>query len=184
MSGGFKRSTFAAALAGFAAAAGAWQLGFVAWLPEATMADGRTAPYHSEDVQRCLKAEILALFDLPGAVRFWHVCQDDLIHGQALSGFELRALAFAGSGLVGLLALFAFALAVRFEQKPAKVVRGARLLTGRQGLRAFTKACGFECKRHGRGIELWPRHALDRERETRHFLILGSVGGRPKPGSA
>ena len=99
MNGRFKRISFVAALAGFVAAAGAWQLGFVAWLPEAAMADGRTAPYRAEDVQRCLKAETLALFDLPAAVRFWHACRDDLIHGQALSGFELRASAIAGSGL-------------------------------------------------------------------------------------
>ncbi len=177
MTGRFKRIAFGIALAGFIAAGAAYQIGFVGLAPQATTADGRSTPYPTKNIQFCLKAEAIALFDVPGAVRVWHDCQDDLAQGQALTGFQLRALVVAGSGLVGLLALFVFALAVQFEQKPSSVVRGARLLTGREGLRAFGKACAREGKQHGRGLELLPPHALGRERETRHFLILGSVGG-------
>lgn len=177
MTGRFKRIAFVTALAGLIAAGAAYQIGFVNLVPQATMANGQSAPYPSKNIQFCLKAEAIALFDVPGAVRVWRDCRDDLAQGQALTGFQLRALSLAGSGLIGLLALFAFALAVRFEQKPARVVRGARLRTGREGLRAFAKACVHECKRYGRGLELLPPHAFGRERETRHFLILGSVGG-------
>ena len=95
----------------------------------------------------------------------------------ALAGFTMRVTMVAGFGCLVLLALFGFALAGRAGQPPAKVLRGARLMTGATGRRAFAKACRRECRHHGRGIELLPPYALSREREARHFLILGSVGG-------
>jgi hypothetical protein len=58
-----------------------------------------------------------------------------------------------------------------------KVLRGARLQTGPQGLKAFARAAAAECQVHGKGVALVPSVPLGREREARHFLIVGSVGG-------
>ena len=57
------------------------------------------------------------------------------------------------------------------------VLRGARLQAGSPGLRAFGRAAAAECQIHGEGVALVPSIPLGREREARHFLIVGSVGG-------
>ena len=79
--------------------------------------------------------------------------------------------------MTGLLALFGFALSVRYDRPSFKVTRGSRLYTGSAGLKAFARACARECRTLGRGVELLPGLAIARDRETRHVLILGSVGG-------
>jgi len=91
--------------------------------------------------------------------------------------FEVRFWTVASFGLVGLVALFVFALSLRIEQHSPRVIRGARLQTGSAGLKAFARACAAECRIHGEGVALVPSIPLGREREARHFLILGSVGG-------
>jgi hypothetical protein len=58
-----------------------------------------------------------------------------------------------------------------------KVTRGARLQAGCRGLKAFARGCAAECRIHSEGVALVPSIPMGREREARHFLILGSVGG-------
>jgi hypothetical protein len=74
-------------------------------------------------------------------------------------------------------ALFGFALSLRIDSSSLKVIRGARLHVGGRGLKAFARACVVECRIHGEGVALVPSIPMGREREARHFLILGSVGG-------
>jgi hypothetical protein len=93
------------------------------------------------------------------------------------SRFELRFWSVVGTGLAGLVPLFGFALSLRLDSVSLKVLRGARLQAGRQGLRAFARVAAAECQVHGKGVALVPSVALGREREARHFLIVGSVGG-------
>jgi len=94
-----------------------------------------------------------------------------------LDGLEIRFWTVVGSGLVGLVALFVFALSLRFDQHSLRVIRGARLQAGRRGLKAFARACASESRIHGEGVALVPSIPMGREREARYFLILGSVGG-------
>ena len=55
-------------------------------------------------------------------------------------------------------------------------MRGRRLLTGDDAPRAFLRSSRAECRQSGAGLELLPGLAVSRERETRHWLIWGSVG--------
>ncbi|WP_316162851.1 hypothetical protein [Bradyrhizobium sp. SZCCHNRI20481] len=52
------------------------------------------------------------------------------MHYQALDGLELWFWTVVGLGLVGLVALFGFALSLRMDSASLKVIRGARLQVG------------------------------------------------------
>jgi Type IV secretion-system coupling protein DNA-binding domain len=169
--------SFLAALGCFALSAGLYQLGFELWPPRATMADGKTAPLQSADVEACLRGRVLAWLGDSYGDTYWRNCRVHLSQYQALEGIELRFWSVVGSSLVGLVALFGFALSLRFESPSLRVIRGARLQAGGRGLKAFARACAAECRIHGQGVALVPSIPMGREREARHFLILGSVGG-------
>ncbi|MBU6299045.1 MAG: type IV secretion system DNA-binding domain-containing protein [Alphaproteobacteria bacterium] len=171
----WKIVTFAAMLTGFAATAGFYDLGFERW-PLHGIDNGQPVHFQLTDVEGCFKYQMLGWLDQRYGYA-WTVCREHLDQYDALSGFQLRSHAILGSGLVGMLALFGFALAIRFDPRPPKVVRGARLHAGSAGLRQFARACRRECKVHGPGVALIEPYALSRDRETRHFLVLGSVGG-------
>jgi hypothetical protein len=169
-------------LAGFATMAGAYHLGFDRWPPQAALADGTSVTFRAADVQRCFKARALALLGDHYADDDWQACRQRFIAYRAMGAFELRGMAVTGAGLVGLLALFAFALCLRTDRPSFKVTRGSRLHARSAGLKAFGRACARECKIHGRGVELLPPIAISRDRETRHFLILGvSAAARRRP---
>jgi hypothetical protein len=168
---------FAATLAGFAVMAGAYDLGFDRWPPQAALADGQSVPLGATDVQACFKARARALLGDRAAGDYWDTCQHQLARYGALDAFDLRSLAVASGAVVGLLALLGFALCLRVDRPSFKVTRGSQLQAGSAGLKAFAQACASECRIHGHGVELLPSIPLGRDRETRHFLILGSVGG-------
>jgi Type IV secretion-system coupling protein DNA-binding domain len=169
--------SFIAAIGCFAVSAGFYQLGFELWLPSGTMADGRTIPFRSADVEACLKGRALAWVGGRAGDVYWRSCRQQLSQYGALDGLEIRFWTVVGFGLLGLMGLLVFALSLRFDSSSLKVLRGARLQVGSRGLKAFAQACAAECRIHGKGITLVPSIALGREREARHFLILGSVGG-------
>lgn len=57
-------------------------------------------------------------------------------------------------------------------------IRGRRLLTGKEAASAFGKESRHECKVHGEGLRMHPLFSpLSLDRETRHILVMGSVGG-------
>ena len=56
------------------------------------------------------------------------------------------------------------------------MLRGRRLLTGDAATRAFLKSAKPEIEQSGAGLELIPGLAVSRDRESRHWLIWGSVG--------
>ena len=84
----------------------------------------------------------------------------------------------AGAGLVGLLALFGFALV---PPNRSALVQGHTRFAAARPLGRAESLCDGPARAsagsHGRGVELLPPIAIGRDRETRHFLILGSVGG-------
>jgi hypothetical protein len=168
---------FLAAMICFAATAGISYLGFEVWPPIATIADGRSIPFKSTEINACVKARCLAWLGDRSGGAYWQTCRDHLSRYQALAGFELRFWSVVGTGLVGLVALFGFAFSLRLDSVSLKVLRGARLRAGQQGLKAFARAAAAECQIHGKGVALMPAVPLGREREVRHFLIVGSVGG-------
>jgi hypothetical protein len=169
--------SFLAALGCFALSAGVYHLGFELWPPSATMANGRTVPFQSADVEACLKGRVLAWLGDSYGDTYWRTCRGHLSLYGAMDPFEVRFWTVAGLSLVGLVALFGFALSLRMDSPSLKVIRGARLQAGGRGLKAFARDCAAECRIHGEGVALVPSMLMGREREARHFLILGSVGG-------
>jgi Type IV secretion-system coupling protein DNA-binding domain len=168
---------FIAALGCFALIGGVYHLGLELWPPRATMADGRTVPLQSADVEACLRGRVLAWLGDSYGNTYWRNCRAHLSQYQALEGIELRFWSVVGSGLAGLVALFGFALSLRIDSASLRVIRGARLRADGRGLKAFARACAAECRVHGDGVALVPSIPTGRECEARHFLILGSVGG-------
>jgi hypothetical protein len=169
--------SFLAAMTCFAATWGISYLGFELWPPSATLADGRSIPFKSAEVEACVRARGLTWLGHRNGNANWRACRDQLSQYQALAGFELRFWTVIGTTLVGVVALFGFALSLRLGSVSLKVLRGARLQACHQGLKAFARAAAAECQIHGKGVALVPSVPLGREREARHFLILGSVGG-------
>jgi len=168
---------FVAAVGCFSLSAGFYHLGFELWPPRATTADVRTTPFRSNEVEACLRGRVLAWFGDRNGDAYWRSCRQQLLQYGALDGLEVRFWTVAGFGLVGLGALLVFALSLRLDSPSLKVIRGARLHAGGRGLKVFARACASECRIHGEGVALVPSIPLGREREARHFLILGSVGG-------
>jgi hypothetical protein len=161
----------------FALAFVLYHLGFEFWPPTLNMVDGHVVAAQWSDVDRCIGYRLLSWLHDPSGTRSWETCRANLVRYGASEEFEVRFWVIAGFDLVGAAALLIFALSVRFAAHPPRVVRGPRLQAGRGGLKAFTQACANECETHGKGVALMPSIPLGRERETRHFLILGSVGG-------
>ena len=91
-------------------------------------------------------------------------------------GFDLRYWSLLLAGAFTLASAFGFALAVRFDRPPARVLRGRQLLTGAAARRAFAQTSKVESRLSGTGLEFLPGLPVSRERETRHWLIWGSVG--------
>ncbi|WP_339865102.1 type IV secretion system DNA-binding domain-containing protein [Paremcibacter congregatus] len=162
---------------GFAGAAGLYHLGFTAFPTSGSYPNGQIATFAPDQVKACLIDRLYGLIGDDYGQRSWTHCAQQLDKLQALGDLNLRLYAVMSFAGLGGAALFLFALVLRFEQPPAKVLRGPRLLAGRGHLRRLAKACRKECKVSGPGIELLPRITLSRDRETLHHLIWGSVGG-------
>lgn len=57
-------------------------------------------------------------------------------------------------------------------------IRGRRLLKGKEAANAFGKESRHECEVHGEGLRMHPEFSpLSLDRESRHILVMGSVGG-------
>ena len=105
-----KVAALAAALAGFAAMAGTYDLGFERWPPQAVLADGASVALRPSEVQACFKTRVLRLFGDLGSEAYWQTCRQQLTAYGALGAFDTRSMIVAGSGLFGLMALFGFAM--------------------------------------------------------------------------
>jgi len=113
--------SFLAAVGCFALAASIYHLGFELWPPSATMADGRTAPLQSADVEACLRHRVLGWLGDGFGDTYWRNCRAHLSQYQALDGIELRFWSVVSSGLAGLVALFGFALSLRIDSASLRV---------------------------------------------------------------
>ena len=144
--------------------------------PAAQQADGQWVHYRASDVRVCMGARLLASVGDPSSQRHWFGCANALWKANALDAFGWRYWALISTSGLTLLAAFGFALAVRFGRMPFRVVRGRRLLTGKEAERSFKLAARREASHSGIGLDLIPEPAVSFERETRHWLIWGSVG--------
>jgi hypothetical protein len=84
--------------------------------------------------------------------------------------------------VAALLALISSAVVGYFVGKPlpdTKTVAGRRLFEGNAAHKALKESSGKDISVSGVGIKLHPKFSwnLSRDRETRHFFIMGSVGG-------
>ncbi|MGF1630208.1 MAG: type IV secretion system DNA-binding domain-containing protein [Kiloniellaceae bacterium] len=165
------------AIAAFTATYAAYDLGFRRSPPAAILEDGSRASLQAATMEACFRVRVLAFFGDGQAAAQWASCRAYLLRYQALDAVDLRSYGVMGSLGLGIAALFAFALYVRFGGTAPKLLRGPRLHAGRGALEAFTSAARRECRALGRGIAFLPGVALSRDRESRHVLIWGSVGG-------
>ncbi len=154
-----------------------YQAGFVHWPPGAHNPDHSFSRHDAVETQLCVKARMLAAFGEKNSTYYWRVCEGELNKYRTLRGFNTRYFSLIGSGAVGVLALFGFAFAVRLERPNGKVIRGRRYLKDAAANTALRHASKSEWKQSGRGLEFPPRNFISLDRETRHWLIWGSVGG-------
>ncbi len=138
--------------------------------------DGAVRGFYPSDVRACMGARALAAAGDRTSEWHWHHCTRTLVQTQALSSFDLRYWSLLLAGAFTLASAFGFALVVRFDRPPARVLRGRQLLTGTTARRAFAQTSKVESRMSGTGLELLPGLPVSRERETRHWLIWGSVG--------
>jgi len=176
MIGNLKTATLAALFAGMAAVFLVNELGINKYPPSWSLSDGRRGYHDPEGVRFCMGARALAALADTSSQRAWSDCEATLATGNSLLAFNMRYWALIASSAFTLLAAFGFALAVRFDRPPHRVLRGRRLLAGPKARRGFIKSARTEISQSGPGLEFLPGLTISRERETRHWLIWGSVG--------
>jgi hypothetical protein len=151
-------------------------IGISRYPPVATLTDGRQAAFNPADIRACMGARMLAAIGDESSQWQWQHCEKGLVQGQALTRFELRYWGLLIACAITAAAALGFALMLRFDSPPPRVLRGRRLLIGDAARRAFVAAAKGESDRSGMGLELLPGLPISAERETRHLLIWGSVG--------
>ncbi|MCA8905803.1 MAG: DUF853 family protein [Hyphomonas sp.] len=155
---------------------GFYELAFVKATPTYRVPSGETFALPASYMTGCAKAEIFAYLGADGADDAKNLC-DRVIDPAGLRGaIQLRWMVLA-AGCLGSLLLFGSALlALRFEKPPPKVVRGPVRLTCGKSRTAMRKISKSEIRQTGAGIDFPRDIAMSRDRESRHFLISGSVG--------
>jgi Type IV secretion-system coupling protein DNA-binding domain len=144
--------------------------------PVWTLPDGRNGPYDPASIRACMGARALAALGDRSSASHWHRCATALHQQKALGGFSWRYWAVICTSFLTLVAAFGFAFAVRFDRPAHRVLRGRHHLTGQPARRAFMQSAKSEIAQSGQGLTILPGLTISRERETRHWLIWGSVG--------
>jgi hypothetical protein len=132
--------------------------------------------FYPSDVRSCMGARALAAIGDRTSQWHWYHCATTLAQTQGQSAFDLRYWSLLLAGALTLASAFAFALVLRFDRPPVRVLRGRKLLTGAAARRAFAQTSKAESRLSGPGLEFLPGLTVSRERETRHWLIWGGVG--------
>jgi|SRR5581483_7352142 len=169
-------SLLAALLVGIAAVTLINEIGISRYPPAGVFPDGAVRGFFPSDVRSCMGARALSALGDQTSQWHWHNCARTLVQTQALSSFDLRYWSLLFAGAFTLASALGFALALRFDRSPARVVRGRQLLTGAAARRAFVRTAKQETRLSGTGLEFLPGLNVSREREARHWLIWGSVG--------
>lgn len=144
--------------------------------PVAHLPGGATSHIAPSEVRRCMSARVWSSMGDASSTREWHQCQTGLTQIDALGAFGWRFWGLLISCAITLLAAFGFVLALRQDRERSRVLRGRRLLTGDHARRSFLRSAAAESRLSGAGLELLSGLAVSRDRESRHWLIWGSVG--------
>ncbi len=176
MTAKLKLALVAAVVAGFGALHLINELAIERYPPVWTAPDGRSGYYLPADVRECMGARLFSNLADRTSSDLWRRCAATLHAQQAWDAFAWRYWALVVASVWTLLAPVVFAFAMQFARPPHRVLRGRRLLTGDAATRAFLKSAKPEIGQSGAGLEMLPGLAVSRERESRHWLIWGSVG--------
>ena len=84
--------SFLAVMTCFAATWGISYLGFELWPPSAALADGRSIPLKSAEVEACARARGLTWLGDRNGDLYWRACRDDLSRYQSSAGFGASVL--------------------------------------------------------------------------------------------
>lgn len=171
-----KQALFVLAIAFACFAWASYEAGFKFWPPGVRADDGSFMRYRAADVQRCAGARLRTMLGDFRDERLWRACAYTLAKDHTIDAFNFRYYAIVGFAGFGVAALFGFLIAIRLERPRDRIIRGRCYLKGAEARRNLRAASRAECRRHGAGLTLAPGVRLSRERETRHFLIWGSVG--------
>ncbi|HHB82205.1 MAG TPA: hypothetical protein ENK61_01915, partial [Devosia sp.] len=99
-----------------------------------------------------------------------------LISHSRVDALPTGALTVAGV-ITTVVGVMTFVLLYRKFTPPTEIhVRGRQLLTGKPAIRQAKKETAEVIQRSGQGLEILPGLAIDEDRETRHFMVLGSPG--------
>jgi hypothetical protein len=171
-----KIGLFAALLVGIGAVMLLNEIGIGLYPPAGVFPDGKVRSFHPADVRSCMGVRVLAAIGDRISQRHWDRCATTLAQTQALAGFDLRYWSLVLAGAFSVTCALGIALTLRFDRPPARVLRGRQLVTGTAARRAFAQTAKLESRLSGTGLEILPGLFVSRERETRHWLIWGSVG--------
>lgn len=160
----------------FAAAVSVYAFALGDAFPVMAATQGGPYPVPSDHMRQCLHDKALSFFGDNVAQYYWRDCEAHFARYRALGALELRINALLAFSGLSLLALFAFAIASRLKKPAAKVVWGPVRYAGANAKRAIKKALRKECDLSGEGLEIAPGLSMSRDRESRHFLVTGSVG--------
>jgi hypothetical protein len=152
------------------------EVGISRYPPVGVFPDGAVRGFNPGDVRSCMGARALAALGDRASRWGWHHCTTTLVQTLASAAFDLRYWSLLLTGAFTLASAFGFALVLRIDRPPARVLRGRRLLTGASARRGFAQTSKIESRLSGQGLEVMPGLTVSREREARHWLIWGSVG--------
>lgn len=172
-----KQLLFLLTIAASLVAWGAHEIGFLRLPPGPLDAAGRLLfRYPPEDIERCAGSRLAAIFGERRRLALWRACAQVLDAQGARAGFDVRCYAVAVPAGLALTFLTSFLIAVRAERPLARILRGRRFLKDGAARAALRAVLAAERRRFGAGLPFPPGFWLSAERETRHFLIWGSVG--------
>jgi len=160
----------------FATAASVYELALGDVFPVLAATQSGLYPVPADHMRQCLHSRALSVFGDKVAQYYWSNCEAHFTRYRALGALEFRINALLAFSALGLLSLFAFAIASRLKQPAAKVVWGPVRHEGASAKRAINKALRKECELSEEGLDLVPGLPMSRDRESRHFLVTGSVG--------
>jgi type IV secretory pathway TraG/TraD family ATPase VirD4 len=144
--------------------------------PPVYVVEGQPYYLHPGSLATCTKAGAFSLLWAPGAREEYQSCEDWFRQNGVWDDVLQRWQVLGGGAALTLILAAGFALAIRFEPPPPKIVRGPRRFTGQKARSAIGRISRREARQTGGGITFPPGIAMSRDRESRHMLITGAVG--------
>lgn len=148
------KSLIVAGLLSGAASFTAYQTGFHWLRPGFLDETGRVVHHNAYSMDRCGKARITSQFGDPAGVSDWQRCENAMKAVGTLGAFKARHSTVTGLGFIAASSLLAGLGRSLTGRPPPKIIRGRKLLTGKQALKALAEVSRRECARSGAGLAL------------------------------